>query len=187
MIVAVMPRVTRGHTGRELTADRATVAMFVLINAAALARVASWHTEFMILLLLVAGGLLDRGLRRVRVDLRRDARKTQSAMKHPPPQQLQWPDGAIFTVGHSTLPIERFITLLQTYGIERLADVRTVPRSRHNPQFNADELGRALAHQNIDYVPLHTLGGLRHARGAVAVAKGRPSRQLSPSPSGVFA
>jgi len=56
MIVAVMPRVTRGHTGRELTADRATVAMFVLINAAALARVcASWHTEFMILLLLVAG------------------------------------------------------------------------------------------------------------------------------------
>jgi NnrS protein len=55
MIVAVMPRVTRGHTGRELTADQATVAMFVLINAAALARVASWHTEFMILLLLFAG------------------------------------------------------------------------------------------------------------------------------------
>jgi hypothetical protein len=50
-----MPRVTRGHTGRELTADQATVAVFVLINAAALARVASWHTEFMILLLLFAG------------------------------------------------------------------------------------------------------------------------------------
>jgi hypothetical protein len=50
--------------------------------------------------------------------------------------------------------------------------------SRHNPQFNADELGRALAHQNIDYVPLQALGGLRHARGAAAVAKGRPSRQL---------
>ena len=56
MILAVMPRVTLGHTGRELTANRATVAVFVLINAAAIARVcASWHTEFMTILLLVAG------------------------------------------------------------------------------------------------------------------------------------
>jgi len=56
MILAVMPRVTLGHTGRELTANRATVVVFVLINAAAVARVcASWHTEFMTILLLVAG------------------------------------------------------------------------------------------------------------------------------------
>ena len=56
MILAVMPRVTLGHTGRELTANRATVAVFVLINAAAITRVcASWHTEFMTILLLVAG------------------------------------------------------------------------------------------------------------------------------------
>jgi uncharacterized protein involved in response to NO len=56
MILAVMPRVTLGHTGRELTANRATVAVFVLINAAAIARVcASWHTEFMTILLLIAG------------------------------------------------------------------------------------------------------------------------------------
>jgi uncharacterized protein involved in response to NO len=56
MILAVMPRVTLGHTGRALTANRATVAIFVLINAAALARVcAYWHTEFMALLLLAAG------------------------------------------------------------------------------------------------------------------------------------
>ena len=56
MILAVMPRVTLGHTGRELTANRATVAVFVLINAAAIARVcASWHTEFMTIMLLVAG------------------------------------------------------------------------------------------------------------------------------------
>jgi hypothetical protein len=81
---------------------------------------------------------------------------------HPSPQETEWPTCAIFTVGHSTLPIERFITLLQTYGIERLVDVRTVPRSRHNPQFNADELGRTLAQQNIDYMPLQALGGLRH-------------------------
>ena len=56
MVLAVMPRVTLGHTGRELTANRATVAVFVLINAAAVARVcASWHAEFMTILLLVAG------------------------------------------------------------------------------------------------------------------------------------
>jgi len=56
MILAVMPRVTLGHTGRDLTASRATVAIFVLINAAALVRVCtSWHTEFMAFLLLVAG------------------------------------------------------------------------------------------------------------------------------------
>ena len=56
MILAVMPRVTLGHTGRELIANRATVAVFVLINAAAVARVcASWHTEAMTTLLLIAG------------------------------------------------------------------------------------------------------------------------------------
>lgn len=56
MILAVMPRVALGHTGRDLTANRSTVAIFVLINAAAIARVcASWHTEFMALLLLMAG------------------------------------------------------------------------------------------------------------------------------------
>lgn len=56
MILAVMPRVTLGHTRRTLTANRATVAIFVLINAAALVRVcASWHTEFMALLLLISG------------------------------------------------------------------------------------------------------------------------------------
>ena len=85
-------------------------------------------------------------------------------MKTPPPQPTQWPHRAIFTVGHSTLSIERFISLLKTYVIERLTDVRTVPRSRHNPQFNADGLRRALAQQNIEYVPLQALGGLRHAR-----------------------
>ena len=65
MIVAVMPRVTRGHTGRELTADQATVAMFVLINAAALARVASWQYRIHDPVAALRRGLLDRGLRRV--------------------------------------------------------------------------------------------------------------------------
>lgn len=80
------------------------------------------------------------------------------------PQTPSWPDGAVFTVGHSTHSIEAFIGLLHTYGIQRLADIRTVPRSRHNPQFNADELARSLPQAGIDYIPMPALGGLRHAR-----------------------
>jgi uncharacterized protein (DUF488 family) len=83
---------------------------------------------------------------------------------HPPPREAHWPEGAIFTVGHSTLPIERFVALLKVYGIEQLADIRTVPRSRHNPQFDGRALGRSLAAEGIAYVPLPALGGLRHAR-----------------------
>jgi uncharacterized protein (DUF488 family) len=79
-------------------------------------------------------------------------------------QDARWPDHAVFTVGHSTLPIESFIALLDAYGIRRLADVRTVPRSRRNPQFNADALASALRAHNIEYVPMPALGGLRHAR-----------------------
>jgi uncharacterized protein (DUF488 family) len=80
------------------------------------------------------------------------------------PQKTAWPDGAIFTVGHSTLPIDRFVALLHAYGIACLADIRTVPRSRHNPQFNGDALGETLKDEHIAYVPLPALGGLRHAR-----------------------
>lgn len=78
--------------------------------------------------------------------------------------RTDWPDSSIFTVGHSTLPIEQFIGLLKVYGIERLADVRSVPRSRHNPQFNADSLAGDLDAEGIEYVPMPALGGLRHAR-----------------------
>jgi uncharacterized protein (DUF488 family) len=79
-------------------------------------------------------------------------------------QKLAWPDGTIFTVGHSTLPLETFIALLRAYDIECLADIRTVPRSRHNPQFNADALSSALKSEGIDYMPFPALGGLRHPR-----------------------
>lgn len=79
-------------------------------------------------------------------------------------QDAHWPQGSVFTVGHSTLPIESFIALLDAYGIRRLADVRTVPRSRRNPQFNADALASALRARSIEYVALPALGGLRHAR-----------------------
>src|SRR5579872_3157327 len=80
------------------------------------------------------------------------------------PTATSWPKGAVFTVGHSTLPIERFIALLKTYGIEQLVDIRTIPRSRHNPQFNSDTLGAALRAESIAYAVLATLGGLRRPR-----------------------
>jgi uncharacterized protein (DUF488 family) len=84
--------------------------------------------------------------------------------EHPPPQAARWPEGAIFTLGHSTLPIERFIALLRAYGIERLVDIRTVPRSRHNPQFNDSALAGTLTAEGVEYVLMQTLGGLRHPR-----------------------
>ncbi|MFO7324632.1 MAG: DUF488 domain-containing protein [Pseudomonadota bacterium] len=85
-------------------------------------------------------------------------------MAKPSPEQPRWTNETIFTIGHSTLPIEEFIAVLRSYGIQKLADVRTVPRSRHNPQFNADALARSLATAHIDYVPMRSLGGLRHPR-----------------------
>jgi uncharacterized protein (DUF488 family) len=82
--------------------------------------------------------------------------------KYPPPQDAQWPKDAIFTVGHSTLPIERFLARLKTYGIETLVDVRTIPRSRYNPQFESGALAESLAAVGIGYLHHKALGGLRH-------------------------
>ncbi len=70
----------------------------------------------------------------------------------------------VLTVGHSTRPIEEFLHLLDAHGVKRLVDVRTVPRSRHNPQFEQDSLPRALARAGIAYTHMPSLGGLRHPR-----------------------
>lgn len=70
----------------------------------------------------------------------------------------------IFTIGHSTRPFADFVELLKSNGVERVIDIRTVPRSRHNPQFNRDTLGPALRKFGIAYTHLKKLGGLRHAR-----------------------
>lgn len=69
----------------------------------------------------------------------------------------------IFTVGHSTHPIEEFVALLKAHGIEQVADVRTVPKSRHNPQFWQDQLEKSLPAEGIAYAWLEALGGLRHS------------------------
>ncbi|HET6454973.1 MAG TPA: DUF488 domain-containing protein, partial [Armatimonadota bacterium] len=70
----------------------------------------------------------------------------------------------IWTIGHSTRGIDDFIEVLRAYGIEMLVDVRTVPRSRANPQFNKDELSGALTKHGIKYVHEKSLGGLRHPK-----------------------
>jgi hypothetical protein len=70
----------------------------------------------------------------------------------------------ILTIGHSTHPIKEFIELLRQHGVERLVDIRTIPRSRHNPQFNGDALAKSLQHEGIAYAHLKELGGLRHPR-----------------------
>ena len=68
----------------------------------------------------------------------------------------------VFTIGHSTRSVGELIALLQGAGVERLVDVRSVPRSRANPQFNADALPEPLAAAGIGYAHLAALGGLRH-------------------------
>jgi uncharacterized protein (DUF488 family) len=73
-------------------------------------------------------------------------------------------DMTIFTVGHSTHPIGEFIGILKAHGIRKLIDVRTVPKSRHNPQFNGDALAARLRASGITYRRMQSLGGLRHAR-----------------------
>jgi uncharacterized protein (DUF488 family) len=70
----------------------------------------------------------------------------------------------ILTVGHSTRPIEEFIALLRAHHVETLVDVRTVPRSRRNPQFARETLPATLAAAGIDYVHMPALGGLRRPR-----------------------
>lgn len=70
----------------------------------------------------------------------------------------------VLTVGHSTRTTKEFEALLIAHGVKQLADVRTIPRSRHNPQFNGDRLPRSLQRVGIRYRHMAELGGLRHAR-----------------------
>lgn len=70
----------------------------------------------------------------------------------------------VSTIGHSTHPIDAFIEMLQAHGIRRLVDVRTIPKSRRNPQFQRENLAASLESAGIAYWHLPGLGGLRHAR-----------------------
>ncbi|MDA8217818.1 MAG: DUF488 domain-containing protein [Dehalococcoidales bacterium] len=70
----------------------------------------------------------------------------------------------LYTVGHSTRSLDEFMTLLLSAGLRQVVDVRTIPRSRRNPQFNGTTLAIALQNQGLVYRHLQGLGGLRHAR-----------------------
>ncbi len=70
----------------------------------------------------------------------------------------------VFTIGHSTHPIEEFIALLKAHQVQRLVDVRTVPRSRHNPQFNRENLPESLHSARLHYTYMRGLGGFRPVR-----------------------
>jgi len=67
----------------------------------------------------------------------------------------------IYTIGHSTRPASDLVALLDAHTVRKLVDVRTIPRSRHNPQFNVDALAATLATAGIGYVHVPSLGGLR--------------------------
>lgn len=72
-------------------------------------------------------------------------------------------NGRIFTVGHSTHPIDEFVDLLRAHGVGQVVDIRTIAKSRHNPQFWGDAMRESLPANGIAYQRLEALGGLRPA------------------------
>jgi uncharacterized protein (DUF488 family) len=87
-----------------------------------------------------------------------------SRPKKVPPSGRESAGTVVFTIGHSTRPIGEFLSLLRAHGVWCVVDVRTVPRSRHNPQFNLDSLSDSLKKAGLRYFHMSGLGGLRHAK-----------------------
>lgn len=77
--------------------------------------------------------------------------------------QKKAPFPLVMTIGHSTRTYAEFVRLLKAHETTCVVDVRTIPRSRHNPQFNKTSLPRSLKKAGLKYVPMPGLGGLRHA------------------------
>lgn len=75
---------------------------------------------------------------------------------------------AIYTIGHSTHPLDEFVAILRRHDIGFIVDVRTIPRSRTNPQFNKDTMPVSLKEAGIDYRHITELGGLRSKQKAVS-------------------
>jgi len=92
----------------------------------------------------------------------RKLKKSPVGAKKSPPADL--PPTPVLTIGHSTHPLGEFISLLKAHGATCVVDVRSVPRSRHNPQFNKATLPRGLKPAGLGYVHMPGLGGLRHAK-----------------------
>ena len=75
-----------------------------------------------------------------------------------------WDRVRVYTVGHSTRTLDELVALLRAFDVSTLVDIRTIPRSRHNPQFNSDSLPAALRRRGLRYISLPRLGGLRRVR-----------------------
>ncbi|WP_018291836.1 DUF488 family protein [Verrucomicrobium sp. 3C] len=82
----------------------------------------------------------------------------------PKSSSLPTPGSLVFTLGHGTRSLDEFVQILKTAGIRLVVDIRTIPRSRHNPQFNRETLPAALATEGIDYEHFGALGGLRRPK-----------------------
>ena len=83
----------------------------------------------------------------------------------------QTAQSTIFTIGHSTRTLPEFVAILRASDVSVVVDVRSVPRSRHNPQFNKETLPAALKAKGIGYVHMPDIGGLRRpVRGSVNTA-----------------
>ena len=90
----------------------------------------------------------------------------------------------VFTIGHSNLPAERFLTLLAGAGITAVADVRSVPASRRFPWFSAKALASNLLHRGISYIGLgDTLGGARAIRRSIVTGSRTMRLWLAPANS----
>jgi len=95
------------------------------------------------------------------------SKRAGSAKQKPPARTATEPSSAaltVLTIGHSTRSIEEFLSILAAHGVERLVDVRSIPKSRRVPQFNSDALAASLRAHGISYMHLQTLGGRRHAK-----------------------
>jgi len=84
--------------------------------------------------------------------------------RDPPRAAPGWGKARVLAIGHSTRPLQELVELLRACGAVTLADIRSIPRSRRNPQFSMEALARELPREGIRYAHLARLGGLRHAR-----------------------
>jgi uncharacterized protein (DUF488 family) len=92
------------------------------------------------------------------------AQKRMTKSEIPGKSETPAVNDVILTIGHSTRPLDEFLGLLNAHGVECVVDVRTIPRSRRNPQFNSEALEDSLRKAHIGYVHRKQLGGLRHPK-----------------------
>lgn len=85
----------------------------------------------------------------------------------------------LFTIGHSTHPIDAFLRLLIEHGVRTLVDVRAFPGSRRNPQYNQPSLAAALRSAGLDYQHMVSLGGRRKSPEGAEIDSGRPGNAFA--------